>query len=65
MFEMKAVRECRGLILDIDNNWTPVAFPFESFFSFDKTYFGQKKNMLSTINWKSAKVKLYVHIPLP
>jgi hypothetical protein len=45
----KVVQECRGLILDADNNWGIVAFPFEKFFNYDEFY-------AKPIDWNTARV---------
>ncbi|MBC8112590.1 MAG: 2'-5' RNA ligase, partial [Verrucomicrobia bacterium] len=45
----KIVQECRGLILDADDNWKIVAFPFEKFFNYHEFY-------AKPIAWDKAKV---------
>jgi hypothetical protein len=42
------VRECRGLILDMDADWTVVAYPFKRFFS-------NGEHHAAKIDWKTAK----------
>lgn len=31
------VQECRGLILDEDDNWAVVSYPFDKFFNFNES----------------------------
>ena len=44
------VKECRGLILDRDNNWNIVAFPFTRFFNWGEPG-------AADINWTSARIQ--------
>ena len=48
-FSLPLVRECRGIILDI-NTLTPVCFPFVKFFNIDEIY-------ADKIDWESARVQ--------
>jgi len=43
------VQECRGLILDQDDNWKVVAFPYRKFFNYGEPHAAQ-------IDWNSAQV---------
>lgn len=43
------VRECRGVILDKDNGWEPVSWPFEKFFNDGEVH-------AAPIDWESAVV---------
>ena len=43
----KIVQECRGLILDSENNWEVVAFPFEKFFNLGESH-------AAKIDWSQA-----------
>lgn len=42
------VQECRGLILDMKNNWNVVAFPFAKFFNHEEHH-------ADKIDWKTAR----------
>jgi T4 RnlA family RNA ligase len=44
------VQECRGLILDRDNNWVVVARPFDKFFNYGE-------QLAHPIDWESVKVQ--------
>lgn len=44
------VRQCRGLILDENNNWEIVARPFDKFFNYGEAYAAQ-------IDWATARVQ--------
>lgn len=44
------VQECRGLILNEDNNWAIISFPFKKFFNFGEGY-------AALIDWKTAVVQ--------
>lgn len=48
-FSNDIVKECRGLIIDIEK-FTPVCYPFTKFFNIDESN-------ASKIDWKSAKVQ--------
>lgn len=48
-FDQEIVRECRGIILDEDNNWSIVSFPFTKFFNYGEPN-------AAFIDWKSARV---------
>jgi hypothetical protein len=48
-FGEKLVQECRGLILDQDNNWEIVAHPFTRFFNYNEEH-------AAVIDWKTAKL---------
>lgn len=43
------IRECRGIILDSDNNWNVVAYPYKKFFNHGEIY-------ADTINWENTYV---------
>jgi len=43
------VQECRGLILDQDDNWKVVAFPYKKFFNHGEPY-------AAKIDWNTARV---------
>ena len=45
----KLVQECRGIILDQDDKWRVVAWPFRKFFN-------QGEPHAATIDWKTARV---------
>ena len=45
----KATHECRGLILDSNNNWKIVAYSYNKFFNFGEVY-------ADTIDWSNAIV---------
>jgi hypothetical protein len=49
-FDARIVCECRGIILDENNNWGVVAFPFTKFFNYGE---GRAAN----IDWSSCKVQ--------
>ena len=49
-FGTELVRQCRGLILDEDNNWEIVARPWDKFFNYGEGYAAQ-------IDWKTARVQ--------
>jgi T4 RnlA family RNA ligase len=46
----RIVRECRGIILDMDNNWEVVAYPFDKFFNFGES-------SAANVDWGTAKVQ--------
>ena len=46
--ELEAVRECRGLILDEDDDWSIVCYPFKKFFN-------AREKHAAEINWKTAR----------
>jgi RNA ligase len=48
-FGEQIVRECRGLILDSNDNWSIVSRPFDKFFNHGEGHAAE-------IDWKSAKV---------
>lgn len=50
-FSTDIVQECRGLVLDRDNNYKVVCYPFKKFFNY-----GEKYNASKDINWKEARV---------
>jgi len=50
-FSSEIVKECRGLILDRNDNYKVVCYPFKKFFNY-----GEKYNASKDINWKEAKV---------
>ena len=43
------VQQCRGIILDEDNNWKIVSYPFSKFFNYGEGHASQ-------IDWSTAKV---------
>lgn len=43
------VQTCRGIILDKDNNWNPVCFPYTKFFNIGEPN-------AAVVDWKTAKV---------
>jgi len=43
------VQESRGIILDSDNNWNPVAYPFEKFWN-------HHESRAAKIDWTTAKI---------
>lgn len=48
-FSEEIVRECRGIILDENNNWDIVSFPFTKFFN-------SSEGHAAKIDWNSARV---------
>lgn len=48
-FSKRIVREARGIILDRDQNWKVVAYPYDKFFNYGEHY-------ADPIDWSSAKV---------
>lgn len=46
-FEEPIVQECRGIILDKDNNWKPVCMTYKKFFNYGETE-------AATIDWETA-----------
>ena len=48
-FKEQIVRECRGIILDENNNWNVVNMSFEKFFNLGES-------LAATIDWKTARV---------
>ena len=48
-FSLPIVRECRGIIIDIEDNFNPVCHPFNKFFNYGEKY-------ADSIDWKSARV---------
>lgn len=49
-FSLPIVRECRGIIIDIEDNFNPVCHPFNKFFNYGEKY-------ADSIDWKSARVQ--------
>lgn len=47
--ESEIVRQCRGIILDEDNDWKIVSYPYDKFFNY-----GEKH--APTIDWNTARV---------
>jgi len=45
----KLVQEARGIILDENNNWNPVSYPFNKFFNYNEPN-------AHDIDWESAKI---------
>ncbi len=45
----KVVQECRGLLVDEENNYRVISFPYTKFFNYNET-------CAVKIDWKSAKV---------
>lgn len=52
-FSEEIVRECRGIILDEENNWNAVARAFDKFFNYDKGYAGQESFQYQTTSTKN------------
>jgi hypothetical protein len=48
-FSKQLVRECRGLILDEDDDWRVVSYPYKKFFNYNEKY-------AASIDWETAKV---------
>ena len=48
-FSRIEVKQARGIILDEDNNWSVVAYPYNKFWEFDNP-------LADIIDWKTAKV---------
>ena len=49
-FSLPIVRECRGIIIDIEDNFNPICHPFNKFFNYGEKY-------ADSIDWKSARVQ--------
>lgn len=49
-FSERIVRECRGIILDMNNDWSIVSFPFMKFFNYGEGH-------AATIDWNNAVVQ--------
>lgn len=49
-FSERIVRECRGIILDMNNNWEIVSFPFMKFFNYGEGHADQ-------IDWNNAVIQ--------
>jgi hypothetical protein len=54
-FHKKEVRECRGLILDANNDWRPVAHPYGKFFNY-------RESLAERIDWNTAKVQINLYL---
>jgi hypothetical protein len=49
-FSLQIVREARGIILDRDDNWNVVSFPFTKFFNYGEKFADE-------IDWNSARIQ--------
>jgi hypothetical protein len=50
-FREKIVRECRGLILNSQDNWSIVCYPFDKFFNL-----GEQPQLQKDFNWNNYRV---------